>query len=345
MSLRPRARPETVETAHKFYKALPPLAQPQSSPGENLMSNRNASLLKPVEPVAGEEHAHESNAQIQRLLTGRPNRRSFLAQGGLAASAIALAGCGEGNQTGVTTPPVVGATPSVADVLNFALNLEYLEATFYLTVTTGSGLPGTAMGTSPGAVTGGQGRVTFADPGVQALANQLAADEMAHVQFLRATIQSLGMTPVDMPALDLTGGTATPGTTDAQFLALARQLETTGVSAYEGAITSLVSNTAALTYAAQIHDTEGQHEGILRQLCIANQVVSSAVDSGDMPPYAPASGGNPATVVTFNTGATTGLNTTRNTSQVLMIVYGKTAAGVTAGGFFPNGVNGNIKST
>ncbi len=309
------------------------------------MSNCDTPMLQPLESVTGEQLTHEMNVLTHRRQAGRSNRRSFLAQAGLAAGAVGLVGCSEGNQTGVTTPPPVGTAPSVADTLNFALNLEYLEATFYLTVTTGSGLPAAAMGTSPGAVTGGQGRVTFVNPGVQALANQLAADEMAHVQFLRATMQSLSLTPVDMPALDLTGGTATPVTTDAQFLALARRLETTGVSAYEGAITALVSNTAALTYAAQIHDTEGQHEGILRQYCIANQVVSAAVDAGDLPPYAPPSGSNPATVTTFNTSPTTGLNTTRNTSQVLMIVYNMTTAGIVSGGFFPNGVNGNIKST
>ncbi len=309
------------------------------------MSNHDTPMLQPIENVTGEQFAHEMNVSIHQHQSSRSSRRSFLAQAGFTAGMVGLAGCSEGNQTGVTSPPVIGTTPSVADVLNFALNLEYLEATFYLTVTTGSGLPSAAMGTSPGAVTGGQGSVTFVNPGVQALANQLAADEMAHVQFLRATMQSLNLTPVDMPALDLTGGTATPVTTDAQFLALARRLETTGVSAYEGAITSLISNTAALTYAAQIHDTEGQHEGILRQYCIANQVVSAAVDAGDLPPYVAPSGSNPATVTTFNTGPTTGLNTTRNTSQVLMIVYNMTNAGVVSGGFFPNGVNGNIKST
>ncbi len=287
----------------------------------------------------------EESAAAGMGRSGRLNRRGFLAQAGVAAGTLGLAGCSEGSQTGVTVPPVAGTSPSVEDILNFALNLEYLEATFYLTITTGTGLPASAVGASPGAVTGGQGQVTFTDPGVQVLANQLAADEAAHVQFLRATMQSLGLTPVDLPALNLTGGTNTPVTTDAQFLALARRLETTGVSAYEGAIAGLVSNTAALTYAAQIHDTEGQHEGILRQYCIANQVASAAVDSGDLPPYAAPSGSTPAAVTTFNTGAATGLNTTRNTSQVLMIVYNSTGAGVTFGGFFPNGVNGNIRST
>jgi hypothetical protein len=153
------------------------------------------------------------------------------------------------------------------------------------------------------------------------------------VQFLRATMQSLSYTPVDMPALNLAALGAV--TTDAQFLALARQLETTGISAYEGAIASLISVPAALTYAAQIHDTEGQHEGALRQYCTTNGVTSSAVDSGDIPPTATA---------IFNTNGN-GLNTVRNTSQVLMIVYASSNMNVTSGGFYPSGMNGNIKTT
>ena len=298
---------------------------------------RNKSLLQHGETVIDEQLVTEMNILAMQRQTNRLSRRSFLAQAGLAAGVVgvgALAGCNEGSNTGVTVAPPTGTTPSVSDVLNFALNLEYLEATFYLTLTTGTGLPAADMGTSPGAVTGGLSQVAFTDTGVQAVANQLAADELAHVQFLRATMQSLNLTPVDMPALNLAA--LGPVTNDATFLAIARQLETTGVSAYEGAIASLVSNTAALTYAAQIHDTEGQHEGILRQYCVANGVTSSAVDTGDIPPTATA---------IFNTGATTGLNTVRNTSQVLMIVYANTASGVTSGGFYPNGMNGTIKST
>ncbi len=301
---------------------------------------RNTSLFQLDEKITDEQLATEMNILATERQASRLSRRSFLTRSGLAAGAVGafgLAGCNEGSNTGVTVSPTAGTTPSVSDVLNFALNLEYLEATFYLTITTGSGLPAADMGTSPGAVTGGQAQVSFVDPGVQDLANQLAADELAHVQFLRATMQSLGLTPVDMPAIDLTGlSSGSPVTTDAEFLSLARQLETTGISAYEGAIAYLVSNTTAVTYAAQIHDTEGQHEGVLRQYCVANGVTSPAVDSGDIPPTATA---------IFNTGATTGLNTVRNTSQVLMIVYANTASGITSGGFYPNGMNGNIKST
>ncbi len=254
-----------------------------------------------------------------------------MARAGLAAGAVGLAGCS--NSSSVTPPPAQ-TPPSVADILTFALNLEYLEATFYLTLATGSGLQAADMGSSPGAVTGGLGKVSFALPGVQDLVNQLAADEQAHVQFLRATLQSLSATPVDMPALNLAA--LGPVTNDAQFLAIARSLETTGTSAYEGGITYLTSNPAALTYAGQVHDTEGQHEGTLRQYCVANGITSPAVDANDIPPTATA---------IFNTSATSGLNTSRNTSQVLMIVYANTALNITSGGFFPSGVNGNIKST
>ncbi len=298
----------------------------------------NASLLQSGERVTDEQLITEMNLLRMQRQADRLSRRSFLTRTGMAAGAagvIGLAGCSNSSST---TPVATTTTPAPADVLNFALNLEYLEATFYLTLATGSGLQSADMGSSPGAVTGGLGKVNFTLPGVQDLVNQLAADEQAHVQFLRATLSGLGATPVSMPAINLAA--LGPVTNDAQFLALARALETTGVSAYEGGVEYLTSNLAALTYAAQVHDTEGQHEGALRQYCIANQIVSPAVDSNDQPPYS-----SSGTVTIFNTNPTTGLNTLRNTSQVLMIVYGSTSTGVTSGGFFPNGVNGTITST
>ena len=300
---------------------------------------RNTSLLQPGERVTEEQLVTEMQISVMQRHADQLSRRSFLARSGMAAGAVSvvagLAGC---SNSSTPTPAPAATAPAPADVLNFALNLEYLEATFYLTLATGSGLQAADMGSSPGTVTGGLGKVSFTLPGVQDLVNQLAADEQAHVQFLRATITSLGATPVSMPPLNL--GALGSITNDAQFLALARALETTGTSAYEGAIQYLVSQPAALTYAAQVHDTEGQHEGVLRQYCINNNIVSPAVDSSDVPPLSPS-----GTVTIFNTGATTGLNTARNTSQVLMIVYGNTNTGVTSGGFFPNGVHGSIVST
>ena len=100
-------------------------------------------------------------------------RRTFLTTlgiAGAAASVTALTGCS--NDGPITTP---GITPSVMDVLNFALNLEYLEASFYAYVSTGSGLPAADMGGSPGSVSGGA-KVNFTNPRIASLASQLATE-------------------------------------------------------------------------------------------------------------------------------------------------------------------------
>lgn len=265
----------------------------------------------------------------QQSPASRIGRRGFLTTlgvAGAALSAVALTGCS--NDGPITTP---GIAPSVNDVLNFALNLEYLEATFYSYVATGSGLPAADIGGNPGTVTGGA-KVTFTNPVIGQLATQLATEERQHVELLRAAISGNGGTPVDLPALNL--GALGAVTNDATFLALARQLEGVGVSAYAGGAQYLVSNPAALNYAAQILHVEAQHAGFLRELCIVNGVTSAAVDQQDAPP---------SLTKIFNTDATTGLSPVRTTSQVLQIAYGAAGVlGVAKGGFFPNGLNGPI---
>ena len=260
-------------------------------------------------------------------------RRSFLttlsatgAAAGVAALTGSLTGC---SNAGTLVLP--STTPSVVDVLNFALNLEYLEASFYLYVTTGSGLSTADMGANPGTVTGGA-KVTFSNAIVSSLANHLATHEREHGEVRRSTTTARGGTPVSMPSPHLAaGGTVN---SDATFLAAARQLEAVGVSAYIGGAQFLVSSTAALTYAARILDTESQHAGFVRELCIILGVTSPAVDAQDQPPTA---------TQIFNTDNTTGLNPVRTVSQVLQIVYGAAGTiGATKGGFFPNGLNGTL---
>jgi hypothetical protein len=290
------------------------------------------SLLTPGEKVSDEQLVEEAKLLAFDRSIKRMNRRAALTTLGLtgaAAGAFALTGCSDGG-TIVTT----SGTPSPLDVLNFALNLEYLEASFYLYITTGSGLSATDMGAGAGTVSGGA-KVTFTNPQVQTVAQNLATDEQEHVEFLRSTISQAGGSPVPMPNLNLAAMGAV--TSDATFIAAARMLETVGVSAYAGGAAYLTTNPAALTYAAQILDTEAQHEGFLRQLCINLGVTSAAVDSMDIPPTSSA---------IFNTSPTTGFNVVRTTSQVLQIVYGAAGqTGVTKGGFFPNGLNGNITTT
>ena len=83
------------------------------------------------------------------------------------------------------------AAPSDADVLNFALNLEYLEANFYSFAVSGTGLnaaDATGTGTQ-GAVIGGPA-VPFSSPLVARLAAEIAQDEVRHVAFLRSQLTS-----------------------------------------------------------------------------------------------------------------------------------------------------------
>ena len=90
---------------------------------------------------------------------------------------------------------------SDATVLNFALNLEYLEAEFYSYAFYGRGLDdGDTDGTGTrGGVTGGR-KVAFKDPQVAAYAEEIANDEIAHVRFLR---RELASARVSRPAINI----------------------------------------------------------------------------------------------------------------------------------------------
>jgi Ferritin-like domain len=98
-----------------------------------------------------------------------------------------------------------------ADILNFALNLEYLEAEFYTRVTTGKtiqeiGIPISGTGTPCPTVGGNQVnfRTAWLDErqaGItMEIAEQLAHDEQQHVILLR---NALGTYAVARPAINL----------------------------------------------------------------------------------------------------------------------------------------------
>lgn len=280
---------------------------------------------------------------LDRLIA---NRRSFLrgvGLTGLGLAGAAVAGTKLGmlenitgaSQLGLSPTPVEAAALSDADILNFALNLEYLEAEFYTVVVTGKTLDESGFETSGtgsyGPTTGGK-KMNFSGPQASQLGmtfNSIMHDEQNHVKFLRS---ALGSAAVAKPEINL-DALGIGFANDSQMIALSRALEDTGESAYAGAA-QYISNKAYLTAAACILAIESEHTGNMRLFCDLYSVPTSKIDEHDVLP--PPTGNNMFTV------GNTGLAPTRTTSEVLAIVYGSSKSGTSRGGFFPKGVNGTI---
>ncbi|GAB3749232.1 ferritin-like domain-containing protein [Spirosoma pomorum] len=150
---------------------------------------------------------------------------------------------------------------SVADVLNFALLLEYLEAEFY-----NKGLA------APGLIPSGVGRNVY---------DQIAKHENAHVALLRS---ALGGAAIAKPNFDLTykGAFADVLTNYQTYLAVSQALEDTGVRAYKGQAGALISAPAVLTVALQIHSVEARHAARVRMLRGQKGYIVNA-DAGGVP--------------------------------------------------------------
>lgn len=255
-----------------------------------------------------------------------------------------------------------GNSPSDGAILNFALNLEYLEAEFYLRAVTGRGLDdGLTDGKGRrGGVTGG-GKVPFT-PGslIEKYAKEIAADEEAHVRFLRT---ALGKAAVSRPHIDLEasftaaataaglitkGQTFNPFADETSFLLGAFIFEDVGVTAYKGAA-PLIDNKTYLEAAAGILAVEAYHAGIIRATLYARglqeptQAISDARDSLDGSTDLDQGIGTEATANLVPTDAN-GIAFSRNPGQVLNIAY-LTPKAVREGGFFPDGVNGQINTS
>ena len=307
----------------------------------------------------------------------REERRDFFKTVGGAAMFAGGAAVAVG---GGFTALQAQSAPSEADVLNFALNLEYLEAQFYYYASYGQGLPSsllTGTGTQGAVIATNAGAVPFQDPAVRNYAREIADDERAHVAFLRT---ALGTTAaVAQPAIDISatptsafsaaarasgligaGQTFNPYADDNSFLLGAFIFEDVGVTAYKGAASALINNKTFLEAAAGILAVEAYHAAIVRttlyakgvtttSLIDATESISNARDSLDgatdldqgVRPVADASGSNASNIVPTDSN---GIAYSRSPAQVLNVVYLNRAA-VTLGGFYPAGVNGNIRTS
>jgi hypothetical protein len=179
-----------------------------------------------------------------------------------------------------------------ADILNFALNLEYLEANFYYlaafgttidvanAASTAAGAPlivlNQTVGTK-GTVTGGS-KVPFTMNTVAGYAIETAVEEGRHVKFLQGALSTMavaqpainlsaaagGAWPTLAGAAGVTGGsTFSPYASDAAFLVGAYVFEDVGVTAYHGAA-SLLTSAGNLSAAAGILSVEAYHAGLVR---------------------------------------------------------------------------------
>jgi len=115
--------------------------------------------------------------KVNDVVSAALTRRNFLVGAGSAA-ALSAVGCKQG--TFMAQPvPVLPPQPTLTDMdyLNFALNIEYLEASYYLMAATGSGLS-TADTGGTGKVTGGR-QVIFDSALHQSYAIELARSNQA----------------------------------------------------------------------------------------------------------------------------------------------------------------------
>jgi hypothetical protein len=284
----------------------------------------------------------------------KSNRRGLLKSVGLGvAGTAALAAAGAAG-LGFGSTPAMAQTDTDVEVFNFALNLEYLEAEFYLRAVTGSGIPSSLTG-GGGPVTGGS-LVPFQNTAIAYIAQKIAVDELAHVNFIRAV---LGSAAVPEPEIDLVnsfttlavaagliapGQTFNPFASETDFLLGAYIFEDVGATAYSGAAALL--SAAVLPYAASILAVEGYHAGAIRGRLsdIGGDAATNAISALRQKLSGVGDNGlnyqnNPAN---FTNVDVNGQVYRRTPQQVLAIVYG---GGTNSGLFFPNGVNGAITST
>ncbi|GHF65597.1 rubrerythrin [Deinococcus metalli] len=295
------------------------------------------------------------------------NRRTFLGTAGAVSATTVLAGCAPAMGMGQAQPNLD------ATIFNFALNLEYLEAAFYLAAVGRLQELDAVGGDSskvilPAGFTGMNGDgVKFSSADVRSYASEVANDEMAHVRVIRKV---LGAAAVTQPTLDLgpafaaAGNAASKGAitgfnpfaNDLFFLHGAFIFEDVGVSAYKGAARLLTDMSAGgnLENAAGILAVEAYHAGMIRTLLYQQrntqvtpalkvsdvvQAISNLRDSVDGASDMDQGivEGGASNIVLADSNAIAYSRTPRQVGNIVFL-----GVNATKGGFFPDGLSGDF---
>jgi hypothetical protein len=191
------------------------------------MSNQDSFFLDEIEPQVGE-----------RISASWPD--VFAQHGDLARIASASSLLAMASSAAFAAD---GLPQQVVDVLNYALSLEYFEATFYRTANGTKGLIPVKY---------------------QGLFREIGKHENGHVALISGV---LGPAAVKASMFDFTAGGRYPDVFSnfETFASLSSTIEDVGVAAFKGQIGNL-AGTPVLSTALQIHSVEARHAGAVRLL-------------------------------------------------------------------------------
>jgi hypothetical protein len=294
---------------------------------------------------------------IDRSAENAADRRRFLQ----SAGAVGLGAVGLSVLPSMAGTAAATGAPSDSAILNFALNLEYLEAEFYSNAVHGHGIPeklthGTG---NRGPVVGGH-QVPFKSAKIRKYAQEIARDELDHVAFLR---KALGSAAVSRPKVDIKHSftaaaraakvigphqTFDPYASENNFLLGAFLFEDVGVTAYKGAA-PLISNKTYLSAAAGILAVEAYHAATIRTSLFNKGLEAKAKKLSDARDLLDGKGGDDQGIRGHGGANITptnkhGIAFGRTPGEVLNIVY-LNPKNVSKGGFFPQGVNGELRTS
>ncbi|GAB3953019.1 hypothetical protein GCM10028805_35980 [Spirosoma harenae] len=189
-------------------------------------------LISELEKVDGEVLDRLAHVSRRGLFSALTKKTIAVAAPAVMASALNKA-YGQGSTL----------SDKVADVLNFALTLEYLEWRFYDAGTNLSMIP------------------NMYKPAFE----YIRRHELAHVVLLKSVLGSKAITE---PRFDFTAkGTFSDVFRNFQtFAAVSQAFEDTGVRAYKGQAANLMENKPILEAALRIHATEAAHAARVRNI-------------------------------------------------------------------------------